>query len=816
MRMRCQTLITIFCLATAACSAAELGGKLEPMFEQHCYECHDADVKKGGLDLSALQWKPGDVENLQQWTKVFDKVERGEMPPKKKERPAAGIKRDFLKGLHDELHEVSRKKQETAGRVVYRRLNRTEYVHTIHDLLCIDTPLRDLLPEDGTAGGFDNIGAALDLSAVHLERYLQAADLALKEATVTTPKPETKKIRTDYNETWHDWMSPGFQHNQWAHSPEGLLAIRWNGANGPHGELGSWSPSVPDARYRFRIRAKAMIDKTGPNAHPSHAKLPDRHITLKVALADWPRTGLTFGNTYFEMSPTEFREFTYEARVPRGKTLWLSPYRTVPESPDERAMVSGICAVVEWVEIEGPLHEEWPPRGHQVLYGDLPLQPANPNSPAKDLRVISNQPEADAGRLLAAFLPKAFRRPVSDQEVSEHVALVREQLSKGRRFDEALRAAYKMALCSAKFLFLHELTGALDDHALASRLSYGLWCAPPDEELTALAAQKKLHDPATLRAQTERLLSAPKAARFSQNFLGSWLNLRDIDFTQPDTKLYPEFEQYLQHSMVAETEKYFDELLSKNLGARHIVHGDFAMLNERLAEHYGISGVKGHPIRKVSLAPDSQRGGFLTQGAVLKVSANGTTTSPVVRGAYVLERMLGTPPDPPPKNVPAIEPDIRGATTIREQLDKHRNQPACAGCHAQLDPPGFALENFDVTGRWRTVYRAIPESAKDKVVAIPGIDIRHYTSGKPVDPGFAMADGRVFKNIDEFKTIVLADPAQIARCFTEKLVVHLTGAPVQFADREVIETIVQRAAADDYGLRTLLHEVVQSRIFTHK
>jgi hypothetical protein len=444
------------------------------------------------------------------------------------------------------------------------------------------------------------------------------------------------------------------------------------------------------------------------------------------------------------------------------------------------------------------------------------MQPANPKSPAKDLRVISNQPEADAGRLLAAFLPKAFRRPVSDQEVSEHVALFREQLSKGRRFDEALRAAYKMALCSPKFLFLHELTGALDVHALASRLSYGLWCAPPDEELTALAAQKKLHDPATLRAQTERLLSAPKAARFNQNFLGSWLNLRDIDFTQPDTKLYPEFEQYLQQSMVAETEKYFEELLSKNLGARHIVHGDFAMLNERLAEHYGIPGVKGHPIRKVSLAADSRRGGFLTQGAVLKVSANGTTTSPVVRGAYVLDRILGTPPDPPPKNVPAIEPDIRGATTIREQLDKHRNQPACAGCHAQLDPPGFALENFDVTGRWRTVYRAIPESAKDKVVGIPGIDIRYYTSGKPVDPGFAMADGRAFKNVDEFKTIVLADPAQIARCVTEKLVVYLTGAPVQFADREVIETIVQRAATSDYGLRTLVHEVIQSRIFTHK
>ncbi|MCF7786876.1 MAG: DUF1592 domain-containing protein [Prosthecobacter sp.] len=803
-------------VAFASAAAAELGGKLEPMFDRHCYDCHDSDSKKGGLDLAALKWKPDDAENLQQWTKVFDKVQRDEMPPKKKERPPAEVSSAFLKTLHDELHRFSLHSQESEGRVVYRRLNRTEYVNTIDDLLGIDTPLRDLLPEDGTAGGFDNIGAALNLSAVHLERYLQAADLALKEATITTPKPETKKIRTDYNETWHDWNAPGFQNSQWTHSPEGLLAIRWNGGNGPHGELGAWSPPVPDARYRFRIRARAMIDKEGPNANANDKKRPDRHIALKVALADWPRTGLTFGNTYFEMSPTEFREFEYEARVPQGKTLWLSPYRAVPETPDERAMVGGICAVVEWVEIEGPLHEQWPPRGHELLYGDLPLQPANPKAPTKDLRVVSSQSEADARRLLAAFLPKVFRRPVTEAEVTEHLELVREQMQKGRRFDEALRAAYKMALCSPKFLFLQEKVGPLDDHALASRLSYGLWSTAPDDELTNLATQKKLHEPATLRAQTERMLASPKAKHFTQNFLGSWLNLRDIEFTQPDTKLYPEFEQYLQQSMVSETERFFEELITRNLSVRNIMHSDFAMLNERLAEHYGIAGVKGAEIRKVSPAPGSRRGGFITQGAVLKVSANGTSTSPVVRGAYVLDRILGTPPDPPPKNVPAIEPDIRGATTIREQLDKHRNQQACATCHAKLDPPGFALENFDVTGRWRTSYRAIPDSAKDKVVNIPGTDVRFYTQGRPVDPSFTMADGRPFKDVDEFKQLILAQPGQLARCLTEKLITHFTGAQMQFADREVVEAIVQRAAPSGYGLRTLVHEVIQSRVFTHK
>jgi hypothetical protein len=801
---------------SAAANSVELVKKLEPLVEKHCVNCHDTEEKKGGLDLSSLTWAPGDTENLQQWIKVFDKVHQGEMPPKKRDQPAAELKGVFLNTLERELYKVSSGKQTKEGRVVLRRLNRNEYVHTIQDLLGVDTALHELLPEDTTAGGFDNIGAALNVSQVHMERYLQAADLALKEATVTTPRPETTRIRTDYEETWHDWNAPGFQNGTWTHSPEGFLGIRWNGGNGPHGELGAWKPQLPDAHYRFRIRAKGMIDKVGPNAAAADKARPDRAILLKMALADWPRTGLTFGNTYAEMSATEFREFEYVARVPAGKTLWLSPYRTVPEKPDERAMVGGICAVIEWVDIEGPLFEQWPPIGHQRLYGDLVMQPANPKTPARDLRVVSSQPEADGRRLLSGFLPRCFRRPVSDVEVEEYVELFKQQLQLGKPFDQALRVAYKMALCSPDFLFLHETVGALDEYALANRLSYGLWSSAPDEALMALAAQKKLSDPAVLRAETERLLASPKARRFTDGLLGSWLNLRDIEFTQPDTKLYPEFEQYLQQSMVSETELFFEELLKNNLSARNIVHSDFSFLNERLAEHYGIAGVKGDGLRKVALPADSHRGGFMTQGAVLKVSANGTTTSPVVRGAYVLDRILGTPPDLPPKDVPAIEPDIRGATTIREQLEKHRSQEICAGCHAKLDPPGFALENFDVTGRWRQNYRAIPESAKDKVVNIPGSDIRHYTKGPLVNAAYNLADGRVFKDVDDFKQLLLTHPEQLASCVTEKLLTYLTGATPQFADREVIEAIVAKSKEQDFGLRRILHEVIQSRCFTHK
>ena len=788
----------------------------QALLERHCIACHDPDSREGGFDATALRWDPADVASEAQWVKVFNRVSRGEMPPPEEERPAPELRTAFLDALGGDLTAAGRDRQQREGRTVHRRLNRTEYVTTIHDLLGIDTPLADLLPEDGTAGGFDTIGAALDLSEAHMERYLEAAALALTEATVTTARPETRTIRTDYNETWHGWPSPGFQHNQWTHSPEGLLAIRWNGMNGPHGELGAWSPPAPDARYRFRIRARAMIDKTGPNARPPDAARPDRRIILQAGLADWPRTGLVSDRTYFEMSPTEFREFEYVARVPKGKTLWLSPYRAVPESPDERAMVNGICAVIEWVEITGPLVEEWPPRGHRLLYGDLALEPADPKQPGKDLRVVSPDPEQDARRLLAGFLPRVFRRPVTDGEIEEHVALVREELGKGRRFDEALRAAYTRALCSPSFLFRSERPGALDDISLASRLAYGFWATAPDDELMALAATGKLRDPAVLVAQSRRLLADPRGQRFTVNLLDNWLKLRDIDFTQPDTKLYPEFEEYLKLSMLEESRAFFAELLGKDLPARNVIASDFAMLNERLAEHYGIPGVKGPEIRRVPLSPGSHRGGVITQGAVLKVSANGTTTSPVVRGAFVLDRVLGTPPDPPPKDVPVVEPDIRGSTTIREQLARHRDIAACAGCHAKLDPPGFALENFDVTGRWRTHYRALPAVHADKVVNVPGTDIRYYVQGPVVDPSYTLADGRPFADVEGYQRLMLEDERQIARNLVAMFAAQLTGAEIEFADRGTVEEILDRTAAGGYGVRSILEAVVQSRLFTHK
>jgi hypothetical protein len=417
---------------------------------------------------------------------------------------------------------------------------------------------------------------------------------------------------------------------------------------------------------------------------------------------------------------------------------------------------------------------------------------------------------ADASRLLESFLKRAFRRSIPSGELSRYTRIVAERLKLRHSFEEAMRAAYKAILCSPDFLFLQEKSGTLDGSAVAARLSYLLWNSMPDDAL--LNAAGRLGDLEALRAQTDRMLADPRGERFIEDFLDQWLTLRELDLTTPDTKLYPEFEVYLRDSMLAETRGYFREMMKNDLSVLQIVDSDWAMLNQRLGEHYNIPGVDGATVRKTPLPPGSHRGGLLTQASVLKVTANGTTTSPVTRGAWVLDRILDRPPQPPPPDLPGIEPDVRGSTTIREQLDKHRSHPTCAACHARIDPPGFALESYDVIGGWRAQYRSIGGgSAPPK-----GPRRADYRLAKPVDPSGQLPDGRAFKDVEEFKKLLLADPDALARGFASKLIVYATGAPLQFADRVAVGEIVARARSKGHGVRSILQEVVQSPLFRSK
>ena len=436
------------------------------------------------------------------------------------------------------------------------------------------------------------------------------------------------------------------------------------------------APASGTYRIRFRARAYRSTQpiKVEVGAGDVHKGNRGRH---------------TVG--YFDVQP-ELTEIVFEDWFRAGDGFSVRPFGIGNVRIGQNRQYAGPGLLFADYDVEGPLDEDLL-AGRRELLGGI------------DLRTGT---AADAREIIARFLPRAFRRPVTDEEVDRYAGLMQRLIGEGEGFETALRAGLRAVLCAPDFLFLSEPQvaggGPIGDYALASRLSYFLWSTMPDAELLDLAARGRLRDPEVRRAQVERMLGSPKAAAFTDNFAGQWLKLRDLAENEPDLALYPEFDALLEYSMGQETRRFFDEVLRRDLSVMEFVDSDWSMLNDRLAEHYGIPGVSGVHFRRVTLPEGSVRGGLLTQGSILKVTANGTTTSPVVRGAWAIENLLGIHVPPPPP-VPAVEPDLTGATTLRQQLDKHRSVASCASCHSKIDPPGFALESFDAIGGWREWYR---------------------------------------------------------------------------------------------------------------
>ncbi len=754
-------------------------------FKEHCLRCHGPEKAKGDLRLDRLDTDSSKPSTFDRWREIVARVQSGEMPPKKEPRPKPAQVQAFARQLNAKLDEASAKHR-AEGRVVLRRLNRVEYENTVRDLFAVDVRVKEMLPEDTIAQGFDNVGAALNVSPVLMERYLEAADAVITAAIAPVHKLESKTERFNLYDSLPTWFVAGV----WKQD-DGVILFRNSGDSAS--DLRQFKAPAP-GRYRFRIAA---------SAHNSETPLP-----MSVWLGNFVVSGNFSRHVgYFDAPLGKPAVIEFEERLgAKNDTIKVTPvalpfvylkHETMPEYP-------GPGLKIHWMEVEGPFPEAWPTESHQRVFGDV--------DPKKGTL-------ADAEKLMRALLPRAFRRPVKEGEEKPFVAVVAKSLEMGQPFEAALRAGYKAVLASPKFLYFREPTGPLDDHALAARLSYFLWSTMPDEPLLALAAKGELRKPDALRAQVERMLNHPKAKAFTEHFTGQWLSLRDIAATTPDKALYPEFEEMLQWSVVRETHLFFEELLKQNLSVKNFVDSDFAMLNGRLAKHYGIPDVHGVAFRKVALKPEWHRGGVLTHASVLKVTANGTSTSPVLRGVWVLDRIMGKPAPPPP-NVPAIEPDIRGANTIREQLAKHRATENCAGCHSRIDPPGFALENYDVIGGWREKYRVVAERknwVNNRVGPLAKyLAAYQYGEGRPVECGNALPDGRTFATVDEFKKLLLANPDQIARCLTEKLVTYATGQPVGFGDHVAVNRILADAKKSDYGLRTLVHAVVASELFRSK
>jgi mono/diheme cytochrome c family protein len=809
-----------FSAVLPASAGGQVPGEVAAQVKKYCVNCHSGKKPDAGLDLTVLKFDLADRRSFATWVRVYDRVAAGEMPPPDEEQPTPEARRRAVAQLHAQLSAASSAQQKAEGRVALRRLNRTEHEHSLNDLLDIAVRLADVLPDDASSAGFDNVAESLEVSSVHLVRYQEAADLALDAAIATRP-PKKLAYRRTGKETPE--KHAGFR--ELMDKFVRLDGERLNVYIGLPNHISIQSDEVPTTgRYRLKIIAQAL--NTG-----------GRPLPLEVRAAGGGGTLATF-----DVPPDRPRVFELETLLHKQNVIQLNGW-TVPHESQVRQQLKGQPLdekytgpgfAFELMELEGPL-DEFPPSGHKRLFGDLPLKPASvvkaeragqkppeirKNRSDDDWRrdpliPVSTDPRADGQRLLRDFLPRAMRQPVDDATLAYYIAFFHERLDKGYEFHTALRSTYKAILSSPHFFYFREQPGPLDDHAIASRLSYFLWSSLPDGELTALAARGELRKPAVLRAQVERMLNDDRSQRFIDNFTGQWLELRKINATTPDPNLYGEFDAFLFWSMPRETQMFFREMLAQDRSVAEFVHSDWSILNERLARHYSIPDVFGGKMRRVSLPPESHRGGVLTHASILKVTANGTTTSPILRGKWVLEKILGTPPAPPPPNVGAIEPDIRGATTIRQQLEKHKALVECASCHKHIDPPGFALESFDVIGGWREFYRA-SNPTKGGLVPLPNYPERKVWRGLDVEVGGTTPQGRKFKIVDGYKALLLEDKEQIARNLARQLLVFATGADVQFADREIVKLIAARTRDRNYGLRSLVHEVVQSPTFLTK
>lgn len=872
MRSPLLLLLLIAAIPAGICRAVDFAdaATIKAFTETYCLSCHDSETKKAGLDVQTLSTDLADKNIFARWQEIHDRIIAGEMPPADMERPSADEAQAFTRSVAQGLTEQESVERKENGRTVIRRLNRAEYENTLRDLL--DLPglnVKDMLPDDGRAYGYDRSAAALEFSSVLLNRYSQAFDAAFDEAIAKYAVPPEVYRSRMYGTEQYDLMNvagngdavilkdfkydPRFpipDVNKWGGRFIGLGEAIRGGAFKEPGTMGlmrhkdeafqcrfRFAPIHP-GRYRIAMSVWSFWWDKGEIKPSPRMGAAGLYVGPRL-LGHFDAPSLNPTHHEFEvwLEPTGYMTFN-------PASLW--PFR-VDEYKGRAAAYVGPGVAVDWINIEGPLHDEWPPPSHKKLFGDLPLVPYHKlaadapkpkrttpqqipgdaaNGPGRLVfgTVQSRSPVDDARQLLAEFLPRAFRRSVPSDELEGYVAAVEGRVKNGSAFEDAMRAVYQVVLCSPDFLFLNENPGPLDDYAVANRLSYFLWNSMPDDVLFDLAREKKLRDPGVLRQQIDRMLGDPKSERFVADFLNQWLDLRELDLTSPDKTLYPEFTPILRDAIEREPQAFFREMINRNAPATAIVDSDFMTINQRLAEHYGApKAAEGTRIRGIGIPGGSSRGGLLTTAAALKVTANGTTTSPVKRGAWVMRKILGQPPKPPPPDIPVIEPDVRGATTIRELLSKHRDNAACSSCHSKMDPPGFALECFDVIGGKRSLYRVTQGEVDELARLYPGhttpegkfgnIYPVSHRKGPAVDTSGEIAAGVPFQGIDDFKKLLLQNRRQIETNFVQQLAIYATGAPIGFSDRKTIDQIVERSGGN---VKNLIYELVASELFLNK
>lgn len=782
-----------------AAALAEEKNPLPAFLEAYCIDCHGPEKQKGDRRFDHLSGILSDIDEAEAFQEILDQLNLAEMPPEDEKQPSEEELSRIVSLLTTSLAEARESARAHAGKVVMRRLNRVEYRNTIRDLFgfsMVDFDPTRTFPQDDEVDGFDNIGEGLVTSDYLMRSYLEAARKVADKAIRPGPRPEKIHHRAEGQEIRGHMrgLRPEIarmtikmrqplslpQLHKTGVPADGEYVIRFKAL--AHQRKSRYKDE--DLRYNSDepMRLAVSIDSLilGPTAHRiiGEYDIPDDEA-IEIEHRVWLDRGFKF-HLHWANGPNGSFKRIMRKVLPKYTDDAIYPLR----NPPEMYIGSGPELHVYSVEIEGPFYEEWPLPGFSRYFPDPPQEP--------DTEYLEES--------LARFAKQAWRRPVAGEELEPYLALAREHLDSGNDFWAAAKYGIRAILASPNFLYLAESapesgSGKVSEFELAARLSAFLWSSMPDETLFALAGSGALSAPSTLRAQVDRMLDDPKSEAFVENFVGQWLGLRKLGEMPPDpesNRTY--YEDDLEVAMKRETREFFGHLLSENGSLLDFIDSDYTFLNSALARHYGITGVEGDEFRRVSLNPAYRRGGLLGHGSILTATSNGVETQPVVRGVWIMENLLGTPPTPPPPDIEPIEPDTRGVSTMRELMERHRDNPTCFECHRKIDPLGLAMEQFDHIGAWR-----------DK-----------YEKKLPIDPSGEMPDGTKFEGADGIRAYLKERPEQFTRCLTEKMLVYALGRRLSFTDRDDIDEIVESMFEEDYGLRELVRQIVGSEPFQTK
>ncbi len=799
-------------------------------FEQNCTKCHGAKKQKGSIRLDDLPSSINDGAEAQRWQDVLDVLNLSEMPPEDETQPSQKSLEDMLDHLTTGIASARERLTDSGGEVVIRRLNRREYANTIKDIFGISIAT-DSLPDDEKIDGFDTLGQAQSFSSLHLERYLDLGEKVIAK-TLAAKNVPSKITKTDYGRKSGEYgKEEKKQHERImknvkrtsdpkAKVPDKAIfnkvALRGKqlveeyvslpqnttGAVIPYKGINFFNevklPPDP-GRYRIRVNCGSATDQPQENLH------------LQVVRGNF-RAQVPDATEYFHVTGSykkpEVIEFVIEIDGIRANRIELhrrnGKLKTDPEIKDVHDYKFVFKEIkdlwsdkqpdlwIDWVEVKGPLPEPEAPLSAKNIFLE------------KDPNKLS---DADARTVLENFAFHAFRRAQPETQyldALEHV--YKESRDHGKNVKDALADTLRIVLASPSFLYLYEPRPAntpprnLTERELAIRLSYFLWSSPPDEELHNLAKDERLGQPGVLAGQIDRMIADPRSSAFVETFLTAWLELDRLGNVNPGNVKAPSYDKAVQQETRHETLAFFNTLLQENLPVHNLIDSDFAVLNALTADFYGIPGIAGSSFQKVKLPPNSIRGGLLGQSAILALTGNGERTSPVERGVFTLRKIVNRPPSPAPANVPMLDEESVGTRSMRETLDLHMTTPQCASCHRRIDPMGFALENFDPVGLWRE--------------SVPSAD---GSNTFPIEPAGLMPDGKTrFRDFLSMKKLLTTQRDSMLKGITESMMTYALGRTVGFTDQETIEDITAKTAEQNYGMKSLVHNIVLSKAFLSK